>query len=431
MWQKKMQTKLFDWRTAAKRCSQGDTKAMWNLSRWFRSQLGTEFLALEKQLEKAPPAERREVADGVNRYLKQHGEEQFLWKASNFWMNRAALYGYGAAKAVAEEHPLRCLNAYFSPYFMLPIGQGSVSCRGEELNRLGLLQFTATEEYDIRGMEQDGTYRARVYRGYDGPDETGFGMEEEWDTFYYDEFFNVLKGNRQAAKEQQQQERQHYWSQAWNRSQGTPYTSEVQELPLQIIRDHKLILCSGIRHVTVPEGVTTIGAHAFYHNAMVESIALPDSLETVETYAFASCDNLHQIRIPAGVKQLGARAFFHSHALESVTLSEGLQEIGEGAFLGCHALREITLPHTIKQIGASAFMYCESLEQITLPTAIRRIEKQTFFLCKKLSRITMPAMLDSIGKEAFHRCPCEKAVAKKFPTLYSLPEEKKKFLGLL
>lgn len=429
----------FDFRGTAQRCAMGDVEAMYQMSKWFRNQLEREFLALEQELEAYPKNEKltkeaqesREFArQKVNQYVKQHGDTLFAWKAANFWMNRAALYGHPEAKKIAQEHPVRCLNAYLPPYDMLPIGQGRSSYQGEELNRLGLLQFTASEEYDLHGMGQDGIYRAQIYRGYDGPDETGFGMEEEWDDYYYDEFFNLLKKDCQASLKEQQEKRRQYWNRPWNHSGGTAYHSGILDMELQIVKEGRLLLCMGIRHVTVPEGVTAIGDHAFYHNTKVESITLPASVEAVGRYAFSGCDSLRQVTFAAGLKKLGDRVFFHSHALETVTLPDGLEEIGEGAFLGCHALLAIHIPQSVTQIGKSAFMYCEALEQAALPSDLCRIEAETFFLCQKLSHIELPKKLEHIGDKAFYRCPCEHTVAKKYPHLYQPEEKQKKFLGL-
>lgn len=43
-----------------------------------------------------------------------------------------------------------------------------------------------------------------------------------------------------------------------------------------------------VRHYAIPEGTKIIATHAFFGNS-VESIALPESLETIEEYAFRSC----------------------------------------------------------------------------------------------------------------------------------------------
>lgn len=429
----------FDFRETAGRCTMGDVEAMYQMSKWFRSQLDREFLALEQELERYPSTTtltseeqkfRAEAHQKMNAYVSQHSNALFAWRASNFWMNRSALYGHTAARQLAQEHPVRCLNAYLSPYDMLPIDQGRSTYQGEDLNRLGLLQFSASEEYELHGMSQDGIYHAQVYRGYDGPDETGFGMEEEWDDSYYDEFFNLLKKDRQTSRKEQEEARRQYWSKPWNRSDGIAYSSGILKMELQIVKEGKLILCMGSRQVTVPEGITAIGDHAFYHNTVVESIALPASVEIVGRYAFSGCDSLRQVTFAAGLKKLGARAFFHSHGLETVEFPEGLEEIGEGAFLGCHSLRSIRIPQSVKQIGKSAFMYCEALEQITLPSTLHRIEDEAFFLCNKLSRIDLPDDLEHIGDKAFYRCACERDVAKKYPNLYRLEEKQKKFLGL-
>ncbi|MDE5547549.1 MAG: leucine-rich repeat domain-containing protein [Clostridia bacterium] len=50
--------------------------------------------------------------------------------------------------------------------------------------------------------------------------------------------------------------------------------------------------------------------------------------------------------------------FAHCNTLESVELPEGLQSISDGAFQGCTSLREIGLPSGLQSIGEEAFARC-------------------------------------------------------------------------
>ena len=86
--------------------------------------------------------------------------------------------------------------------------------------------------------------------------------------------------------------------------------------------------------------VTTIGEGAFatlnhngayVFNATLESVFLPDSIQTIEHGAFHGCSSLHKI-----------------------ILWEGLTTIGNGAF-AMAGLTEVTLPKSLKEVGDSAF----------------------------------------------------------------------------
>ncbi len=44
--------------------------------------------------------------------------------------------------------------------------------------------------------------------------------------------------------------------------------------------------------VTIPEGVVAIGEDAFYWCKSLESIVIPDSVTSIEDYAFSNCNSL-------------------------------------------------------------------------------------------------------------------------------------------
>ena len=65
-----------------------------------------------------------------------------------------------------------------------------------------------------------------------------------------------------------------------------------------------------------------------------------------------------------GVTYIGARAFYDFDELESVDFGGKLREIGKEAFRSCEGLEEITLPSTFKIFGESSFLGCTELEAI-------------------------------------------------------------------
>ena len=66
---------------------------------------------------------------------------------------------------------------------------------------------------------------------------------------------------------------------------------------------------------TVPEGVETIGAYAFYKSKL-EGIFLPDSVTTVEEYAFYGCNRLNTLTLPGKVETVGIGALLKSGLTE-------------------------------------------------------------------------------------------------------------------
>ena len=64
------------------------------------------------------------------------------------------------------------------------------------------------------------------------------------------------------------------------------------------------------------------------------------------------------------LKVVGRQAFYEWSALESVTLPDSVETIGEKAFFKVGALTEIYLPASLKEIGKQAFYQCTALETI-------------------------------------------------------------------
>ena len=64
---------------------------------------------------------------------------------------------------------------------------------------------------------------------------------------------------------------------------------------------------------------------------------------------------------PNEAQILGGEAFYMDAALERVTVPEGIRVIGPDAFKGCTRLREITLPDSLEWIDPSAFQDCGAL----------------------------------------------------------------------
>ena len=94
------------------------------------------------------------------------------------------------------------------------------------------------------------------------------------------------------------------------------------------------------------------GAHLF--NATLESVFLPDSIQTIANSAFYGCSLLSDINIPKDLITVENGAFCFCSKLTSITLPEGLTTVGSGAFAQA-GLTEVTLPKSLKNVGESAF----------------------------------------------------------------------------
>lgn len=103
----------------------------------------------------------------------------------------------------------------------------------------------------------------------------------------------------------------------------------------------------------VPDGVKTIGAHAFDGARNLRTVTLPQSLETIEEYAFYGCSSLEGIVIPHNVTRILDNAFLECSSLADVTLSKNLVSIGDSAFAYC-SLEKVVMYNKVSSIGTNA-----------------------------------------------------------------------------
>ena len=161
---------------------------------------------------------------------------------------------------------------------------------------------------------------------------------------------------------------------------------------------------SDVKKIVIEDGVTSIGAYAFYDCSSLTSITIPSIVTSIGNSAFDGCRSLKSITIPDSVTSIGNSAFEACNSLSSITLSNNITSIGAAAFYDCSSLTSITLPDSVTSIGGSAFHSCSNLKSITIPDSVTSIESAVFYNCTSLTSITIPNSVTSIGSYAFQDC---------------------------
>ena len=105
--------------------------------------------------------------------------------------------------------------------------------------------------------------------------------------------------------------------------------------------------------VTIPEGVTMIGADAF-RDSRIQNISFPDTLTDIGESAFQHCNSLTEIVLPPHLEVIRARTFSDCLFITSIKLPEDVKVIETLAFMGCKA-DEIEIPESVESIARDAF----------------------------------------------------------------------------
>ena len=165
--------------------------------------------------------------------------------------------------------------------------------------------------------------------------------------------------------------------------------------------------CSGLTSVTMGSNVTSIGESAFCGCTGLTGIVLPGSVTSIGEYAFSNCESLTAIEIPAGVTTLGNSAFFGCGNLKEVRYNAraaanltGLS----GAFRSAGASVggvKVIFGESVEKIPSNLFCNCESLTSVTIGSNVTSIGDNAFLDCKGLVEINYNARAAECTEDSF------------------------------
>lgn len=132
----------------------------------------------------------------------------------------------------------------------------------------------------------------------------------------------------------------------------------------------------------------------------IKKIVLPNSVRTIENYAFRKSKDLEEIELPSSLTEIGEYAFASS-SLKSILIPEGVKNIGEGCFRSCRNLEEASLPSTLKKIPSECFGESFKLRKVTLTDGIKEI-KGGAFRSTGIASIVIPASIELIDNNGLN-----------------------------
>ena len=129
----------------------------------------------------------------------------------------------------------------------------------------------------------------------------------------------------------------------------------------------------------VPEGTTEIGRFAFSRSGL-RTVTIPEGVTTIDYAAFYHCDDLNSVVIPDTVTRVGAKAFtytgwlddFQQNSLNDFLISGGVLVAYKGD------LPEVTIPDGVRVIAEEAFRDHTELKKVHLPASVTNIGESAF-----------------------------------------------------
>ena len=169
--------------------------------------------------------------------------------------------------------------------------------------------------------------------------------------------------------------------------------------------------CTSLTNIIIPNGVLSIGNYAFWSCTSLTNVTIPENVTTMGICVFRECNSLSAFygKFASNDNRClivdGNLNSFAPAELTEYTIEDNTTAIGDYAFYQCEKLQSVVMPNSVVSIGNGCFRYCRLLRKLELSNNVKTIGKEAFCYCDALyGSLILPEGLTSIGKMAFHHC---------------------------
>ena len=171
--------------------------------------------------------------------------------------------------------------------------------------------------------------------------------------------------------------------------------------------NHEVINCECVIEFDAP--ITRIPAQAFSNSKIFGDLVIPNSVTTIDDYAFSNCYGLNgSLTLSNSLKTIGTSAFNWCQELKgNLTLPDSVTTIGDNAFRNCYKFTgNLTIPNSVTTIGYGAFYNCFGFTgDLTIPNSVTTIGVGAFQKCPGFTgSLILPNSVTTIGENAFNEC---------------------------
>ncbi len=157
-----------------------------------------------------------------------------------------------------------------------------------------------------------------------------------------------------------------------------------------------------VKKLVVKDGITELGNIAESPFTNLKEVELCKTLVYIGEHWFAECDSLESIVIPENVQSVGWGLFFMCRNLKNVDWK--CKASFEGQTFADTSLRKFYVPEGVKFLGLQCFGWCKNLEYLEIPSSVDSISSEIIHGCFNLKSLVIRRKTPpQIREFAFHR----------------------------
>ena len=162
--------------------------------------------------------------------------------------------------------------------------------------------------------------------------------------------------------------------------------------------------CTELKSLQLPKRGTISGQ--VFHSSGLTEITIPGRI-SLNPECLSYCNKLKNVVIEAGVTEIPDRTFQYS-SLQTITLPNTIETIGENAFYGCSSLISLTIPESVTSLSYSALSGAKGeliIESKIIEANFKSTDTspvKTWLKDSKFSKLTIGDNITKIGEYAFY-----------------------------
>ncbi len=162
--------------------------------------------------------------------------------------------------------------------------------------------------------------------------------------------------------------------------------------------------CTALQNTVFPPGITFIGEEAFSFTAIQElDLKACSRLRSIDQWAFAHCEQLTHVTLPEGLNTMGDGIFFGCQSLHSVIMPTTVTAIAPYMLKGAAISNDDIFNENITTIGDYALFGNDRITLLTLPSNLTFIGDKAMANMTALNKLdaTLLTELPELGNEVF------------------------------